>query len=161
MKTIKGNSNSQSPLDPQWAQITQSVETVITISSSSKFYGAARSLAAKLADAGFKVYTPDFDFDETRRVVSERDKRKLTRSFMEKIRLCTHLYVLAEGGYVGKSVCLEIGYAFSRRKRIVLSEPADELAVRALTSEIVPLSKVCEHFVHTDRSDDSSLSFPE
>jgi len=116
--------------------------SALTICSSSKFYETAQSLAKEMADAGLIVYTPRFDFNEELVEVSMADKIDITHEFLRKINKSDAIYVIDQEGYTGRSVCIEIGYASALGKAVVLSEPAAENAVRALTSEVVPVSDI-------------------
>jgi nucleoside 2-deoxyribosyltransferase len=118
---------------------------VVTICSSSKFYDQVERLADGLAAKGVEVFTPRFDFSEAAREVSDHDKRWLTLEFLGKIERSTAVYVVAEGGYTGTSVCIEIGYAKALGLPIYLSAPPTEAAVAALATEIVPIEGVAEY----------------
>jgi nucleoside 2-deoxyribosyltransferase len=116
----------------------------IVISSSTKFYGTAKSVAAELAGTGITVYTPRFDFDEETSTVGQEDKVRLTREFLSKIGRSDVVYVVDEGGYTGRSVCIEIGYAAALGKPVILSEPPAEDAVLALASEVIPVAEIAK-----------------
>jgi len=47
------------------------------------------------------------------------------------------LYVIANGGYIGKTVAMEIAYAYSKGKKIISSEEIDELSARGLVSKVM------------------------
>lgn len=117
---------------------------VVTICSTSKFYDQVKRLAGLLAAQGIEVLTPRFDFDEEVREVGAGDKRWLTLEFLEKIARSTAIYVMAEGGYTGTSVCLEIGYARALGLPIYISAAPAEAAVAALVTAVVPLEAAAE-----------------
>lgn len=114
-------------------------EMTVTICSSSKFYDKAERLARTLAGQGVTVFTPNFRFNEEHVEVSRMEKFALTTDFLAKIRESTHVYVVAERGYTGTSVCIEVGYAYALGKKIVASETPTEPAVEALVAEVVSL----------------------
>lgn len=114
---------------------------IVTICSSSRFYETAKKLYVQLSDNKIETYTPRFDFDETVTQVDESQKANLTREFLDKIKRSSHIYVISHEGYTGRSVCIEVGYAFALNKGIILSEPATEFAIKALTSEVVPIGE--------------------
>ena len=118
---------------------------VLTICSSSKFYSQAERLAGALTAQGVKVYTPRFDFNEELREVPSDDKQRLTLEFLGKIERSTGIYVVAEGGYTGTSVCIEIGFAKALGKAIYLSSTPAEAAVAALATDIVPMERAAEY----------------
>ena len=107
---------------------------VLTICSSSKFYEVAQAVAQQTADRGVTVHTPRFDFNEELVAVTVTDKIQLTHEFLRKIEASDAIYVVDGGGYTGRSVCIEIGYASALGKTVVLSEPPAENAVRALNT---------------------------
>lgn len=114
----------------------------LTICSSSKFYDTAQSLAKKIERAGVVVYTPRFDFNEEVTEVSKEEKIRLTHEFLQKIDRSDAIYVIDVGGYTGRSVCIEIGYASALGKAVLVSEPAAENAVQALTTEVISVSDI-------------------
>jgi hypothetical protein len=114
----------------------------VTICSSSRFYGTVRRIATDLAAQGVTVFTPRFDWDEEHVEVASADKIWLTRDFLEKVGRADLIYVVAEGGYTGRSVCIEVGYAAALGKTIVLSERPSEPAVAALTTGVVPVERL-------------------
>lgn len=118
-------------------QSESGVLTRIAICSSSRFYESARRTAERLSGEGVIVFTPSFEHDETQVSVDTETKAFLTHSFLEKISAADAVYVIAEDGYIGRSVALEIGYATALGKPVFLSEEADEDAIKALTTDIV------------------------
>ena len=66
----------------------------------------------------------------------ENQKAALLKAFkiIDKSDL---VYVFAKNGYIGKTVAMEIAYAFATNKKIVSSEPIEELSARALITEVV------------------------
>jgi nucleoside 2-deoxyribosyltransferase len=124
---------------------------VVTICSSSKFYSQAERLAGALIAKGVEVYTPRFDFNEELREVQPDEKQRLTLEFLGKIQRSTNIYVVAEGGYTGTSVCIEIGYAKALGIPIYLSSAPTEAAVAALATEIVPIDGAAEYLAAAGR----------
>jgi hypothetical protein len=118
-----------------------SIPGPVTICSSSKFYPAAQWLAGSLVAAGVTVHTPEFDYNETIVDVTPADKIRLTRRILSYIRASSLVYVVAEGGYTGAGVCIEVGYASALRKAVVLSEPAAEPAIAALTDAVIDIGE--------------------
>jgi hypothetical protein len=119
----------------------------VTICSSSRFHDLAKSLARDLQmQTSVTTFTPRFDFDEEQVVVPADLKQQLTTEFLGKIRRSSDIYVIATGGYTGRSVCIEIGFAYALGIPILMSEPPEEAAVSALVKEIVPFSEVLRYF---------------
>jgi 2-phosphoglycerate kinase len=65
---------------------------------------------------------------------SERDA--LLRAF-RNIDKSNIVYVISSKGYVGRTVALEIAYAFSKNKEIISSEIIEDFSARALVSRIM------------------------
>jgi nucleoside 2-deoxyribosyltransferase len=116
----------------------------LTICSSSKFYETAQFLATELTAAGLTVFTPRFDFNEEVVEVTMADKINLTHEFLRKIDRSDAIYVIDQDGYTGRSVCIEIGYASALGKKVILSEPPAENAVRALATEVVTVGDMAK-----------------
>lgn len=114
----------------------------VTICSSSKFYSTAKRVAKVLEAEGKTVFTPRFEYSEELIDVSLEEKMVLTREFLAKISRSDAIYVINEGGYTGRSVCIEIGYASALKKTVLLSEEPSEGAVMALASAIVPVDQL-------------------
>lgn len=114
----------------------------ITICSSSKFYDTAQRAEAAFRELGMTVYTPRYDFNEQHVRVDERDKIQLTRDFLAKIAKSDAIFVVANGGYAGVSVCIEVGYAAGQGKAVWFSERPTEFALRALVDAVVPVEEI-------------------
>jgi nucleoside 2-deoxyribosyltransferase len=116
----------------------------LTICSSSKFYETAQFLAKELTAAGLTVFTPRFDFNEEVVEVTMADKISLTHEFLRKIDRSDAIYAIDQDGYTGRSVCIEIGYASALGKKVILSEPPAENAVRALATEVTAVDNIAK-----------------
>ncbi|MBB5114461.1 nucleoside 2-deoxyribosyltransferase [Micromonospora echinospora] len=121
-----------------------SVLTSVTICSSSKFYDTAREAEAALRALGMTVYTPRYDYNEQFVTVDEPDKARLTHEFLAKIDRSDAVFVIANDGYAGASVCIEVGYAAGQGKTILFSEQPAELALRALVDAVVPVDAITD-----------------
>jgi hypothetical protein len=121
----------------------------LTICSSSKFYDAAESLAIELSRiTGVSVLTPRFDHDERTVTVDHDVKQRLTSEFLEKVRQASAVYVIASGGYTGRSVCIEVGFAYALGIPIFMSDAPTEPAVAALVTAVVPTEQVVAYFTN-------------
>jgi hypothetical protein len=105
----------------------------IAVASSCRFYSAAKAAVERFTQAGFMVHHPNFHFDETVSSVGYTRKVTLTRSFLNGLDGCSALYVINTGGYIGMSVCLEIGYARALRIPVWTSTDPTETAISAVT----------------------------
>ncbi|MFF0314265.1 hypothetical protein ACFYPH_06395 [Micromonospora sp. NPDC005252] len=114
----------------------------ITICSSSKFYDTAQRAEAAFRALGMTVYTPRYDYNEQRVTVHESDKVQLTREFLAKISKSDAVFVVANGGYAGVSVCIEVGYAVGQGRAVLFSEQPAEFALRALVDAVVPVDHI-------------------
>ncbi len=114
----------------------------VTVCASSKFYDTAQRAEDAFRRAGCTVYTPRYDRSEERVQVGESEKITLTREFLAKIGKSDAVYVVADGGYTGVSVCLEVGYAAGQGKTVLFSEPPVEFALRALVDAVVPVEEI-------------------
>ncbi|MEV4712841.1 hypothetical protein [Micromonospora sp. NPDC049374] len=114
----------------------------VTICSSSKFYDTARLAEAAFRELGMTVYTPRYDFNEQHVRVDERDKVQLTRDFLAKIARSDAIFAVANGGYAGVSVCIEVGYAVGHGKVVWFSERPTEFALRALVDAVIPVEEI-------------------
>ena len=74
----------------------------------------------------------------------ESESSALKRAF-ESIGKSDVVYVVAKGGYIGKTVAMEIAYAFAKGKEIISSEVIEEFSARALVSKVVPPEKLAIH----------------
>jgi hypothetical protein len=107
----------------------------VFIASSKQFYPLAESIVARLKASGVRVFHPYFHLDHQ---AIERDpniKSAVTLQHFPEIDECDVLYALLPEGYIGCSVTIELSYAYAKGKRIVVSEPPDEYAVRAMVAE--------------------------
>ncbi|MBI4163923.1 MAG: hypothetical protein HY512_03605 [Candidatus Aenigmarchaeota archaeon] len=50
------------------------------------------------------------------------------------------IYVYCEDGYIGKTVAMEIAYAYCKKKEIISSHKIEELSARALVSQVMKLA---------------------
>ena len=116
----------------------------VTICSSSKFYDTARKAEAALRALGMTVYTPRYDYSEQLVTVDESDKARLTHEFLAKIDRSDAVFVIANDGYAGASVCIEVGYAAGQGKTILFSEKPAEFALRALVDAVVPVDDITD-----------------
>jgi hypothetical protein len=111
----------------------------VTICSSSKFYETAKRLAKALDEEGLQVFTPRFEFSEEFVTVTAEEKAELTLDFLGKISRSDAIFVIDEGGYTGRSVCIEVGYASALGKKVIVSEPPIEGAISALADAVIPV----------------------
>ena len=54
------------------------------------------------------------------------------------------LYVVANNGYTGKTVALEIAYAFAKGKEIISSEELEDFSTKSLISKVIKPEELVE-----------------
>jgi nucleoside 2-deoxyribosyltransferase len=119
----------------------------IVLSSSSRFYPIVISLRDALAASGLDVLTPDLEF--VTRTVTPEEKRDLTLAFFKKIeRSKVVCLVTDDTGYVGRSVSMEVGFAFARGIPIVSLEQIEDAAIAALCTRLLSVDAL-EKFVRS------------
>ncbi len=106
----------------------------VFIAGSRKFFGNATNLVElckknkiKVATAGKLAVSSD---------TLKSEKAALLRAF-KRIEKSDVLYVVADVGHVGKTVAMEVAYAFSKKKEIISSERIEDFSVRALVSKVM------------------------
>lgn len=116
----------------------------VCICSSFKFYREVLDLAEKLAEEGFEalVYpVGPFRYPKTGKIFREptQDEAKaVTVEHLNNIDKSGLVYILSKDGYVGRSVSIEIGYAFKADKIIYSSEIIQDHGPRSLVDEVIP-----------------------
>jgi hypothetical protein len=112
---------------------------MIFIAGSRKFYDEIEHLKDKLNERGVEAETSG-KWDSTQEDTVENQRDALMRAF-ETIDTADALYILAKDGYVGKTVAMEAAYAHARGTTIMASEPVEELSVKGLVDEVVPVKE--------------------
>lgn len=110
----------------------------VVICGSSRFVNGIREFAEKLKQAGVVVYEPHLyrssggDWEK----IADFDKKfvamGLTYDHFRKIRLADVVFVYNEGGYIGNSLTLEMGYAVAKDKPIYALEGKDSEICREI-----------------------------
>lgn len=115
----------------------------IYIAGSRKFYDEIEQLVKKLKDAKITVSTAG-KWKNTQKDTLENQKAALLSAFNE-IDSSDICYVYAKDGYIGKTVAMEIAYAYARKKKIVSSDILAEFSAQALVSGVVKPSELIGH----------------
>ena len=90
----------------------------LTICGSMRFEKQMRETALKLeTECGFNII--QCTYNETGKNLSYDDVEKIAEAHYHKIDISDGIYVMDIGGYIGKSVNLEIDYAKSKGKEII------------------------------------------
>ncbi len=111
----------------------------VFVAGSRKFFEEIERLVRTLKEKGIEVFTAEKPKD----IDTESEKAALLRAF-QKIDKSDILYVFARDGYIGKTVAMEIAYAFSKGKKIISSEAIEEPSAKSLVSEIMNTKELAE-----------------
>ena len=107
----------------------------IFIIGSRRFYKEIKDLERELSKLEIKInFGSKWNFFKKDSINSE--KKALLFAF-KNIRKSDIIYVYCKNGYIGKSVAMEIAFAYSLKKKIISSHKIDELSARALLSKII------------------------
>jgi hypothetical protein len=118
----------------------------VFVATSKRFYSEARQLVSDLRAAGVPVHHPYFDLDQSEVDANPDLKEQVTLRHFPEIDDSHILYAITPGGYVGASVTIELTYAYARGKRIIVSEQPEELALRAMISEVCASQEFLSRF---------------
>lgn len=108
----------------------------VFVATSKRFYEEAMQIVKHLNDCGVIVHHPYFHLDSRAVDADPEIKSKVTQQHFPEIDESEIVYALLPGGYIGCSVTIELAYAYAKGKRIVVSEPPSEFAVRPMVSEV-------------------------
>ena len=106
----------------------------VFIAGSRKFCKDVEELVRLCKESGIEVSTAGkpADGEDT----FESEKAALLRAF-QRMDSSDIVYIVAREGYIGKTVALEIAYAFARGKEVVSSETIEDFSARALISRVM------------------------
>jgi hypothetical protein len=116
------------------------------VATSKRFYEEAKQFVKHLKDCGVSVHHPYFHLDHNVVDADPELKSKVTLQHFPEIDESQIIYALLPGGYIGYSVTIELAYAYAKGKRIVVSEPPNEFAVRPMISEVCSPEKFLARF---------------
>jgi hypothetical protein len=74
----------------------------------------------------------------------ESESKALLTAF-GRIESSDILYIFSGGGYIGKTVALEIAYAYAKAKEIISTEEIEDFSARALVSKTLSPEKLIEY----------------
>ena len=107
----------------------------VYIAGSRKFYDEIEELVETLQAKGVKAETVG-KWDKAEKDTLESEKAALLRAF-ERINDFDLVYVYSKEGYIGKTVAMEIAYAYARGKEIISLEEVKELSAQGLVNKIM------------------------
>jgi len=126
----------------------------ICLVGSFRFYREMLEVKEILESSGLKCYAPvpskwrdpndpsKFLANLSSEKELKKDAYQAVLTCFKKIDECDVIYVINNGGYVGKNTLIDIGYAFARNKPIYALEPIDDLAVMSLIKTVISPSQL-------------------
>jgi len=106
----------------------------IFIAGSRKFHNEIQKLQRVLKKKGIYASTAG-ECDSKVKDTSASEKKALLKAFKE-INTSKIIYIYAKEGYIGKTVSMEIAYAYAKNKKIISSEKISELSAKALIKKV-------------------------
>ncbi len=106
----------------------------VFIAGSRKFYIEIENLVQKLENKNIKVAAAG-KWNKGQEDTPESEKNALLNAF-KKIDEFDIVYVFSKDGYVGKTVAMEIAYAYARNKIIISSHEIEEMSANVLIKNI-------------------------
>jgi nucleoside 2-deoxyribosyltransferase len=114
-----------------------STPLTVFVATSKRFYPEAKPICERLKAAGLQVFHPYFDRHQEAIEMNLETKAAVTREHFPEIDTSDVLYAFIPMGYAEISVAVEMSYAFAKGKRVVVSEPPTDGALRALMSQSI------------------------
>ena len=114
----------------------------VFITGSRKFYEEIEKLVQRLRNNQIKVATAG-KWDNTQKDTLESEKTALLNAF-QKIDEFDVVYIYSKNGYIGKTVAMEIAYAYAKNKELISSHKIDEFSAQALVSKIMNTEELIE-----------------
>jgi len=115
----------------------------VFIVGSRKFYDEIEKLVQQLKDNNIKVATAG-EWNNKQKDTLESEKTALLNAFqkIDRLDIC---YIYSKDGYIGKTVAMEIAYAYSRKKELISSYQIEEFSAQALISKIMDSGELIRH----------------
>lgn len=124
----------------------------VCICSSFKFYEKVQELAEKLKEAGIECFIPlpskkfrnqdkpdEFvaDFDNMSEQEKLQEAKRMALEHFDRMNRADCIFILSPTGYVGKSVCMEIGYAHAKKIPVYASSKLEDFFIMSMVDKIV------------------------
>ncbi len=116
----------------------------IFIAGSRKFHSEIQQLCEELNKNGIRASTAG-EWNPKEKDTFQSEKKALLKAFKE-IDSSNIVYIYSKEGYVGKTVAMEIAYAYAKNKKIISSEEINEFSARALITKVETPIKFLERF---------------
>jgi nucleoside 2-deoxyribosyltransferase len=88
-------------------------------------------------------------------------KKKSSRGIigcLEKIDEADVVYVVNPDGYVGRSVCIDIGYAYAKSKPIYIMYPIDDPQIMGMVNGTLSFEELIDCLKHSSSSKNEKLN---
>ncbi|MEK6893887.1 MAG: hypothetical protein AABX10_00315 [Nanoarchaeota archaeon] len=118
----------------------------VFIAGSRRFHEEIKNLSIFLGKNKIDVRTSG-DWNSYSKDTLKTEKKALFDAF-KGIDKANILYVYAKDGYVGKTVAMEISYAYARKKKIISSEEIKELSAKALINKVIKKEKLITYLIN-------------
>lgn len=119
----------------------------VFIAGSRKFYEDIEELVQTLEESKIRAATAG-KWRNTKEDTLEGEKTALLNAF-RKIDESDIVYIYSKDGYVGKTVAMEIAYAYAKKKELISSHRIDEYSAQALISRIMAPEKLIKYCKQT------------
>ncbi len=114
----------------------------VFVAGSRKFFDKIEEAVAFLKGKGIAVQTAG-KWDDSNEDTPESERDALLRAF-RGIDESDVLYVFSGDGYIGRTVAMEIAYAYSKGKEIISSSKIDDFSAQGLVSKVIGTEKLLE-----------------
>ncbi|WP_173978127.1 hypothetical protein [Magnetospirillum sp. UT-4] len=131
---------------------------VAVIGSFKQHYPAVKDVIGVFRDAGLHVTSPagsDLAVAEVDFVRFETDRAEYSDAEIQAVTLCNifeadAIYVVAPGGYVGRTTCYEIGRIIQAGKPLYVSETIKDLPIQIPSSHVISAVELGIRFAAND-----------
>lgn len=115
----------------------------VFIAGSRKFYEEIEKLVQQLKENKIEVATAG-KLDNKQKDTLKSEKTALLNAF-QKIDKFDIAYIYSKNGYIGKTVAMEIAYAYAKNKELISSHKIDEFSAQALVFKIMSFEELIEY----------------
>ena len=115
----------------------------VFIAGSRKFFEEIEKLVQQLKENRIKVATAG-KWENSQKDTLESEKIALLNAF-QKIDEFDICYIYSKEGYIGKTVAMEIAYAYAKKKELISSHKIEEFSAQALISKIMDSEELIKH----------------
>jgi hypothetical protein len=140
------------------SRLTQPDVSVAIIGSFKQHYEDVRAAVRRFRDAGITVRSPlgadiveeGIDFVRFTSDDPSLDDYDVQSLALHRILGADAVYVVAPGGYLGRTTCYEIGRAVQAGRPVYFSEPPVDLPLRVPTSSVVSVETLVDRLIRHD-----------